>query len=281
MAFSNNDTIQQDAPGLGAGELFKGHVNNTDAFSTFEDGLIVGRFAKYDTGSLDNLDGSATPTIAGVVKRNLTGDLTKTTYNTTGASVDDIAECVNFGYVTVAVTDTATPVKYGQVYAVNAATADAGKATNDSGQLQIPGAIFWKEIKAGVWVVRIMMGVEASIAYVDSLPTLNVSAVDNAGGTATLTVQALNIDGTDYLENVLTRIWVGTADDFAAVAITGITVATGTSKETVTANAEYLVISDATGTITLTLNNGGAGTIYAWAEIGGSIYPSGAIVITA
>ena len=36
-----------------------------------------------------------------------------------------------------------------------------------------------------------------------------------------------------------------------------------------------------TGKITLTLDNGTAGTIYLWAELGGNIYESGAIEITA
>jgi hypothetical protein len=153
MAFDN--TIQQDAAGLDAGELLEGHVNNTDAFGTFEDGLKVGRFAKYDTGSADNLDGSATPTIAGVVKRNLTGDLSKTVYDTE----DDVAEISNFGYIVVEVVDGNTPAKYGQVYAENAginAGADYGKATTlATGNVAVTGATFHKEIKTNVWAVKL------------------------------------------------------------------------------------------------------------------------------
>lgn len=270
-----DNAIQQDSPGLDAGEVIAGHVNNTDGFITFEAGLKVGRFAKYDASSLDNLDGSATPVLAGVVKRNLTGDLTKTVYDTE----DDIAELCNFGYVTVDVTDAATPTKYGQVYTINASGSDVGKATDDNTKLEVPGAIFWKEIKTNVWQVRIMMGVESTITAI-AASTLEVTAVDNANGTATLSLQAKAIDGSNLAENILFRVWVGTADDFGADAITGVTVATGTSKEIVTANAEFLVITDATGAAELTLNNGGAGTIYTWAELAGNIYPSDAIVIT-
>lgn len=274
MGFDN--AVQQDAPGLDAGEVIAGHVSNTDGFTTFESGLLIGRFAKYDTGSLDNLDGSATPVLAGVVRRNTTGDLNKVVYDTE----DDIAEVVNFGYVTVDVTDAATPTKYEQVYTINATGADAGKATDDNTKLEVPGAVFWKEIKTGVWQIRVMMGVENALTAI-AASTLDVTAVDNTGGTATLTLQAKALDGTDVAQNILFRVWVGTADDFGADAITGITVATGTSKEAVTANAEYLVITDATGEAVLTLDNGGAGTIYAWAELAGNIYPSDAIVITA
>ena len=280
MAFDN--TIITEYNDLNSGEVLKSKPSMVEAFETFEDGLIQGRFCKYDTGSVDNLDGSATPTIAGVTVRDITQATEANTYDSTRTPAgDDVAQVCNFGFVTVDVTDAATPVKYGQVYAVNAATADAGKATSDSGELEIPGAIFWEEKADGVWLIRVMMGVELSTAYVAALPSLDVSAVDGTDGTAALTVQALDVDGTDYEENVFTRIWVGTADDFGADAITGITATIGTLKEAVTANAEYLVISDATGTIELALNNGGAGTIYAWAEIGGKIYPSGAIVITA
>ena len=150
-----NDGVELDAPGLDAGEVIEGHVSNTDGFLTFESGLHVGRFAKYDTGSLDNLDGSATPVIAAVVKRNLTGDLSKTVYDTE----DDIAEGANFGYVTVDVVAGTTPAKYGTVYAENAgvnAGADYGKATTlVTGNVEVLQADFWKEIKTNVWVVRL------------------------------------------------------------------------------------------------------------------------------
>jgi hypothetical protein len=270
-----DDGVQQDAPGLDAGELIAGHVGNTDGFTTFEDGLKVGRFAKYDAGSLDNLDSSATPVLAGIVKRNLTGDLNKVVYDTE----DDIAELINFGYVTVDVVTGRTPTKYEQVYTINASGAEAGKATDDNTKLEVPGAIFWKEIKTDVWEVRIMMGVESTITAI-AASSFDVTAVDNTDGTATLTLQAKAIDGTELAENILSRVWVGGADDFGVDAITGITITTGTSKEIVTANGEFLVITDATGEAVLTLNNGGAGSIYAWAEIAGNIYPSGEIVIT-
>ena len=153
--FPIDGAVQKDAPGLDAGEVIEGHVSNTDGFTTFESGLNIGRFAKYDTGSLDNLDGSATPVIAGVTRRNLTGDLTKTVYDTE----DDIAEACNLGYVVVDVVTGLTPAKYGKVYAENAgvnAGADYGKATTLlTGNVDVVQADFWKEIKTDVWVVRL------------------------------------------------------------------------------------------------------------------------------
>lgn len=278
MAF-NNTTLDENLD-LPAGEVLKSSPSNVSAFEVFENGLVEGRFAKFDSGSVDNLDASATPVLAGIVRRKITGEIGTGVYSTTGAEIDQVAEVINFGFATVTVTDAATPAKYDQVYTVNAATADAGKATDDSGQLIVPGAIFWEEKQSGVWLVRIMMGIETSTSYVATPSSLAVSAVDNTDATATLTIQAKSADGTDYEENVLTRVWVGTADDFGVDAITSIVVAAGTSKEVVTAAGELLVISDATGTITLTLTLTGGGTVYAWAELAGNIYPSGAIVIT-
>lgn len=150
-----NDGVEQDAQGLDAGEILAGHVNNTDGFTTFESGLNVGRFAKYDAGSLDNLDGSGTPKIAGIVKRNLTGDLSKTVFDTE----DDIAELGNLGYMTIDVVTGLSPAKYGAVYAENAgvnAGADYGKATTlATGNQVVTNADFWEEIKTDVWVVRL------------------------------------------------------------------------------------------------------------------------------
>ena len=281
MSFAN--TALAANPDLPAGEVLKALPSAVMAFEKFEDGLIEGRFCKFAAGQIDNLDGSATPVLAGVVRRKVTGEIqtAPSVYRTSGQGIDQVAEVCNFGFVTVTATDAATPAKYDQVYTVNADTADRGKATDDSGQLIVPGAIFWEEKAAGVWLVRVMMGVETSTSYVGAPSSLDLSAVDNTDGTATLTIQALDAVAGDFAANVLTRVWVGTADDFGVDAITGITVATGTSKEVITASAELLVITDATGTAVLTLNNLIAGTIYAWAEIGGVVYASGAIVITA
>lgn len=159
MSFDGN-AVESDAEGLEIGEVITGHVNNSDAFVTFEDGLIIGRFAKYDTGSLDNLDASVTPTIAGVVKRNLTGSLKRSTYNNVGDEIntDDVAELCNFGYVTVEIKDGITPVKYEAVYAENKTVGDYGEATNilDTSNILVPGATFHRATnRANVWIIKL------------------------------------------------------------------------------------------------------------------------------
>ena len=278
MAFNN--TALQSNPDLPAGEVIKASPYNVSAFELFEDGLIEGRFCKFDGGQIDNLDASDTPIIAGIVKRKITGEIGTGIYSTSGMEIDQVAEVINFGFATVTVSGDAVPSKYAQVYTVNEESDDAGKATDSSGETIVNGAVFWEEKKAGVWLVRVMMGVETSTSYVAAPSSLEISAEDGADGTADVSIQAKSADGTDYAEHVCTRVWLGTTDDFGAVAINGLTVSPGTVKETVTLNAEYILISNAAGMIGLTLDKGAAGTLYLWAEISGNIYASGAIVIT-
>ena len=158
MAFEN--TVLNEVLELPSGEVIKASPYNVSSFERFEDGLVVGRFAKYDTGSVDNLDGSATPLIAGVVRRKVTGEITNVDaiYSASGPEVDQVAEVINFGFATVTVTDAATPAKYEAVNVINDATADAGKATNAAvaaGIISAGDVVFWEENRENVWLVRI------------------------------------------------------------------------------------------------------------------------------
>lgn len=156
MAF--NDTVLQEVRDLPAGEVIAASPYNVSAFEIFQDGIVEGRFVKFDSGSIDKLDGSATPTIAGVAKRKVTGEIGSGVYSTSGQAIDQVAEVVNFGFVTATATDAATPTKYAPVYVINADTAEAGKVTQDSGAtgaLLLEDAVFWEVKSTGVWLVRI------------------------------------------------------------------------------------------------------------------------------
>lgn len=154
MAFDN--TVLADNLDLPAGEVIKSAPHNVSAYDVFEDGLIEGRFVKLDAGSVDKLDASATPKVVGIAKRKVTGEIGAGVYSTAGIEIDQVAEVIDFGYATVTVTDAAAPSKLDPVYAVNAATAESGKATEDStGNLLIPNAVFWEEKQSGVWLVRL------------------------------------------------------------------------------------------------------------------------------
>lgn len=157
MAFNN--TVIEEHLDLPAGEVLKASPHNVSAFDVFEDGLIEGRFAKFDTGSIDNLDGSATPVIAGIVRRKPTGEIGEGVYRTSGEGYDSVAEVINFGFATVAVTETADPSKYDAVNIINAVdNADNGLATDAAvaaGIISAGDVVFWEEKQPGVWLVRI------------------------------------------------------------------------------------------------------------------------------
>lgn len=156
MAFAN--TVLEQIPDLVAGEFIAASPYNCSAFEVFEEGLIPGRFAKFDTGSIDNLDNSATPVIAGVVRRKIASALENDTYTKLGIAPDQVAEVINFGFATVEVPAGVTPAKFGQVYAVNAAGSgvDFGKATTVStNNVAVPGCVFWEAKAANVWLVLI------------------------------------------------------------------------------------------------------------------------------
>ena len=156
MAF--NQAVLQNVADLPAGEVISASPHNVSAFEKFEDGLIEGRFVKFDTESIDKLDGSATPTIAGIAKRKVTGEIGTGVYSTTGQAIDSVAEVINFGFATVTVTNAATPAKYDAVNVVNAATAETGKATDAAvaaGIISAGDVVFWEPKSQYVWLVRI------------------------------------------------------------------------------------------------------------------------------
>lgn len=149
MGFNNG--IIEEIEGLTSGEVIKSKPNNVEAFEVFEDGIISGRFVKYEGGSIDALDAGATPKIAGVLKRKINNELGVETYRTTGTLIDQVAEVCNFGLVTVDVVAGQTPSRYDAVQAHNVADADAGKAVTSGGVET--GAVFWEEVETDVWSV--------------------------------------------------------------------------------------------------------------------------------
>lgn len=155
---SFNNTVLEDNLDLPAGEFISASPYNVSAFEVFEDGLVEGRFCKFDAGSIDNMDGSGTPVVAGIVRRKVTGELGAGVYSASGQEIDQVAEVINFGFATVTVTDASTPSKYDAVQYINDGTADAGKATEASvaaGIVNAGDVVFWEQKATNVWLVRI------------------------------------------------------------------------------------------------------------------------------
>lgn len=154
MAF--NEAVVTTPPDLMPGEFIAASPYNCSAFDVWEEGLVPGRFVKYDAGSIDLLDTSATPVIAGVVRRKISSALENLTYTKLGIAPDQVAEIVNFGFVSVEVLAGDTPARFQQVYAVNTAGANLGKATETAtSNAIVPGCVFWEAKRPGTWLVLI------------------------------------------------------------------------------------------------------------------------------
>ena len=149
MAFATGHL--DDPQKAGSGELL-GTSHIALAATTFEDGLKIGRFAKLATGSIDNLDGSGTPVIAGVILRNDAGIVEDG--GTIDSSVYGQIEYLRQGLVTVDVKTGENPALFGRVYASNAGDANDGLATADAADVDT-NAEFITEIQTDVWLIYI------------------------------------------------------------------------------------------------------------------------------
>lgn len=149
MAFSSD--VLSDIQKVKSGERW-GSNNIILSTTVFEDGLKVGRFAKLDTGSIDNLDGSATPVIAGVVVRSASRAVEDA--DTVDKTLYQQAEYMRQGLVAVEIKEGETPAKFGTVYASNAGDANDGLATATNTDEEV-SAEFIEEITDGIWLIRL------------------------------------------------------------------------------------------------------------------------------
>ena len=138
-----------DNQNVAGGERYGANIIALTA-TTFEDQLKYGRFAKLDTGSIDNMDGSATPVIAGVVLRNVAnvvedGDVID-------SSLYEQMEYLRQGICTVDVKTGETPALFDRVYVSNAGDANDGLATATNTDEAV-NAEFIMEIQTDVWMI--------------------------------------------------------------------------------------------------------------------------------
>lgn len=147
-----------DPGNVGAGEIFGGsHVILGSA--NFEADLVVGRFAKIETGdAIHNLDNSATPVIAGVVQRHLQNPLEA------GSLIDETLltniSYVTQGLVTIDGTTGETPTRGASIYAVNASGSGAnfGRGTITATNNVLTNARFVAKLAGvtDVWLVQLV-----------------------------------------------------------------------------------------------------------------------------
>lgn len=147
MAFTSG--ILTDIQEIQSGERY-GSSHTILSSQTFEDGLVVGRFAKMDSGSLDNMDGSATPEVAGIVLRKIGGALEDS--NTLSSTYNHLAEYMYSGLVAVDAKAGETPSYGDPVYASNAGDANDGLATVTDTDVAT-SAVYLQTIDTNLWLV--------------------------------------------------------------------------------------------------------------------------------
>lgn len=99
----------------------------TKNFLTFEDGLVAGRFAKLDTGSIDNIDGSDTPTVLGVALKEVITPVEDANLITIANNLEGVRVRIK-GEVTVEAVSGLSPSFWDDIFVDNTNIADYGKA---------------------------------------------------------------------------------------------------------------------------------------------------------
>ena len=179
-----------DNQNVAGGERYGSNIIALTA-TDFEDALKVGRFAKLDTGSVDNMDGSATPVLAGVVLRNVANVVED------GATIDaDLYEQIEYlrqGLVSVDVKAGETPALFDRVYVSNAGDANDGLATATNTDVAV-NAEFVYEIQDNVWMVYLNPAPGDIAAHTGDATGAHaasaMSLLDAGGFTAVINVEA-------------------------------------------------------------------------------------------
>ena len=140
---------------VGAGEVF-GQIGVISSYIVFEENIEAGKFVKYNktVDGIEKINGSANPTIAGVVKRNVTDAVES--YGVCIQELTNKIDVVESGIVTVEVVEGLTINKFDKVYVCNDGnnSGELGKATNQDTGVGIDG-YFYKKISDNVWAIRI------------------------------------------------------------------------------------------------------------------------------
>jgi len=113
----------------------------------------------------------------------------------------------------------------------------------------------------------------------DMIPQLSLSGTNDEDGTGTMDIQVQDAAGVNMSEYFRIRCWLSDSAVGAPVADTDFSVITEAELQEVEANADYEVISNLDGLVTMNISVAVDGTYYVMAEIDGRIY-TGSVAIT-
>ncbi len=116
-----------------------------------------------------------------------------------------------------------------------------------------------------------------SAALQDLVPNILLTGADDADGTGTMELQVRDADNNNLSHRFLIRVWIADAEYSEPDAQTNFDVVSGPGGEImreIEANADYDVITSATGFVVMSINTATDRTVYVMAEIDGRIYAS-------
>jgi len=116
-------------------------------------------------------------------------------------------------------------------------------------------------------------------AVQDVIPYLAPAGTDDGDGTGYMDIQAKDAAGNNLAQRFLVRTWIADAEYSQPDAQTDFSVTTGQQMRELEADADYEVISDATGLVRMNIDTATDKTVYVMAEIAGRIY-TGSVAIT-
>ena len=106
-----------------------------------------------------------------------------------------------------------------------------------------------------------------------------LTGTNDTDGTGSMALQVRDAANNALSQRFLIRVWIAAAEFSEPDAQTDFSVSTGEEMRELEANADYEVISDASGVVDMNINLVGDTTIYVMAELDGRIY-TGSIAIT-
>ena len=156
--------------------------------------------------------------------------------------------------------------------AVTEAKIGAGAVTEGKiGYLAVTGT----KLAAGI-----VTSAKLGAAMQDCIPALMVTASDLTGNAGSASVQARDAAGDDLAKQFLVRVWIADAALSEPDAQTDFSVYVGEEMRELEANADYEVISNASGLVTMNIAVSAPKTVHVMAEIAGRIYTTSVAITT-
>jgi hypothetical protein len=141
----------------------------------------------------------------------------------------------------------------------------------------VDGAVSGRKLDTGLQEQLANQALLASTAVeaVTAHTRLVITGADDADGSVTFTIQAFDGGGAELAEQVEVHVWTSGragADLGVAVAIaTTFAPTTGVIMSTHTAAADFVILSDANGTIVMDADDDQDGALYCMAALGGRV----------